>query len=295
VPLTPNIPKPSDTSAQQITKAMLAQAAAQQEQESFVHLRRELNSYARAHGFSNEVQAVIEERGLVVRVLTDKLLFSSGQAQQLGAVDRPSHDGGALPDRTRRGRPAPVGGRLRRPAPDRQQRYGLRPGAEPPRRHRRGPHLPRPEPLGLHMKKKLLIILVVVLAGGGYAAKTFLMPKPAVAKPKIAGTIYVLPKGFTFNLTDGRYATMTIGLILAPGQSDGATAAGTTTSPAGIGTLPEEPAIRAIITNIVTDQNSQALLSASGRSNLRQEILTQIKDSTDVKVTNILFTDVAVQ
>ncbi len=144
-------------------------------------------------------------------------------------------------------------------------------------------------------KKKLIIILLVVLAGGGYAAKTFLMPKPAVAKPKIAGTIYVLPKGFTFNLTDGRYATMTIGLILAPGQSDGATADGSTTTPAGIGTLPEEPAIRAIITNTVTNQSSQALLTDSGRAQLKQQILTSIKDTTDVKVTDILFTDVAVQ
>src|ERR1700743_3567874 len=123
------------------------------------------------------------------------------------------------------------------------------------------------------MNKKIIIILLVVLAGGGFAAKTFLLPKPAVAKPKIAGEIYVLPKGFTFNLTDGRYATMTVGLVLAPGQSDGATAAGVATSPAAIGTLPEEPAIRAIITNAITDQSSQTLLSASGRSHLQQEIL----------------------
>ena len=144
-------------------------------------------------------------------------------------------------------------------------------------------------------KKKLIIILIVVLAGGGYAAKTMLMPKPAVAKPKIAGEIYVLPKGFTFNLTDGRYATMTIGLVLAAGQSDGATAAGATTTPAGIGTLPEEPAIRAIITNVITNDTSQALLTQSGRDHLQSEILSDIKNTTDVKVTGILFTDVAVQ
>jgi flagellar FliL protein len=144
-------------------------------------------------------------------------------------------------------------------------------------------------------KKKLIIILLVIVAAGGYAAKTMLLPKKAVAKPKIAGEIYVLPKGFTFNLTDGRYATMTVGLVLAPGQSDGASAAGVSTTPAGIGTLPEEPAIRAIITNEITDQNSQALLTSSGRDHLQQEILNQIKTTTDVKVTGILFTDVAVQ
>jgi chemotaxis protein MotB len=80
VPLTPNIPKPTDTSAQQITKAMLAASAAKHEQESFKKLQQELNSYAKAHGFANEVQAVIDRRGLVVHVLTDKLLFDSGSA-----------------------------------------------------------------------------------------------------------------------------------------------------------------------------------------------------------------------
>jgi chemotaxis protein MotB len=80
VPLTPNIPKPTDTSAQQITKAMLAASAAQREQESFKKLQKELNSYAQAHGFATEVQAVIDRQGLVVHVLTDKLLFDSGSA-----------------------------------------------------------------------------------------------------------------------------------------------------------------------------------------------------------------------
>jgi flagellar basal body-associated protein FliL len=145
------------------------------------------------------------------------------------------------------------------------------------------------------MNKKIVIIVLVVLVGGGYAAKTFLLPKKAQAKPRIAGEIYVLPRSFTFNLTDGRYATATIGLILGLGQSDGATAAGATTTPAGIGTLPEEPAIRAIITNVITDQPAPALLTASGRLNLEHEILTQIAHTTDVKVTSILFTDLAVQ
>jgi chemotaxis protein MotB len=80
VPLTPNIPKPTDTSAAQISKAMLAASASKQEQEDFRKLKQQLDAYSKAHGFGNEVQAVIEQRGLVVRVLTDKLLFDSGSA-----------------------------------------------------------------------------------------------------------------------------------------------------------------------------------------------------------------------
>ena len=144
-------------------------------------------------------------------------------------------------------------------------------------------------------KKKIIIILLVVLAGGGFAAKTFLLPKPAVAKPKIDGEIYVLPKGFTLNLTDGRYATMTIGLILAPGQSDGATADNTPAAGATVGTLPEEAVIRSLITNDVTNQTSSALITDSGRTGIEQQILSQIKTETDVKVDQVFFTDVAVQ
>ncbi len=122
------------------------------------------------------------------------------------------------------------------------------------------------------------------------------MPKPAAARPKIAGTIYVLPKGFTFNLTDGRYATMTVGLVLAPGQPDGVTAdTGVTTTPSGEGPLPEEAVIRDIITNIVTDKTSQALITGTGRAELKHEILAAIHHQTDDKVSDILFTDVAVQ
>ena len=75
------------------------------------------------------------------------------------------------------------------------------------------------------MKKKIIIVLVVLLAGGGFVAKSMFL-KPAVAKEKIEGTIYILPKQFTANLKDGRYATLTVALVLAPGQSTGAVAGG---------------------------------------------------------------------
>ena len=80
IPLTPNIPKPRDTSAMEISKAMLAASGAAAEQSDFARLKARLDSYAAAHGFGRQVQTVIERRGLVVRVLTDKLLFASGQA-----------------------------------------------------------------------------------------------------------------------------------------------------------------------------------------------------------------------
>lgn len=147
------------------------------------------------------------------------------------------------------------------------------------------------------MKKKIIIVLVVLLAGGGFVAKSMFL-KPALAKEKIEGTIYILPKQFTANLKDGRYATLTVALVLAPGQSTGAAAGGESGSaapPEGFGTLPEEAAIRDIITNLITDQSSGSLTSEKGREHLKSEILAAIKSGTDVKVHEILFTDLAVQ
>jgi chemotaxis protein MotB len=56
------------------------QSGAQREESEFAQIERELNAYAAAHGFGKSVEASIESRGLVIKVLTDDLLFPSGQA-----------------------------------------------------------------------------------------------------------------------------------------------------------------------------------------------------------------------
>lgn len=145
------------------------------------------------------------------------------------------------------------------------------------------------------MKKKILIILPIILLGGGYVAKAKLMP-PKVVKPKIAGEIYILPHQFMCNLQDGHYATFTLALELAPGQSDGASAAGgSSSSGEGAGTLPEEAAVREIVTNTVTGQSGGTLTSSQGRSSIKHHILTGIQHQTDVKVEAVLFPELTVQ
>jgi chemotaxis protein MotB len=54
--------------------------AAQNEANEFAQIKHELDTYAAKHGFSSSVKTSIEKRGLVIRVLTDDLLFASGQA-----------------------------------------------------------------------------------------------------------------------------------------------------------------------------------------------------------------------
>jgi chemotaxis protein MotB len=60
------------------------QHAAQAEASEFARIKQELDIYAAKHGFSKNVSTTIERRGLVIRVLTDELLFASGQATLSG-------------------------------------------------------------------------------------------------------------------------------------------------------------------------------------------------------------------
>jgi chemotaxis protein MotB len=71
---------PSSSSSSSILASASPSAAARREAEEFARIKRELDSYAIAHGFAKSVQTTIEQRGLVIRVLTDDLLFASGQA-----------------------------------------------------------------------------------------------------------------------------------------------------------------------------------------------------------------------
>jgi chemotaxis protein MotB len=87
IPVTPNVPKLSNTNAQQIGNAMVSASGTADEQKAFEALKRRLDSYAHAHGFSQSVATTITRQGLVVRVLTDNLLFISGSATLKSAGD----------------------------------------------------------------------------------------------------------------------------------------------------------------------------------------------------------------
>jgi chemotaxis protein MotB len=84
VPLMPTIARPgaqgtANTASQAQLSALMNEAQkASQEQADFRALQHRLNAYAQAHGFANQVKAQIQQRGLVVTVLTDNLLFASG-------------------------------------------------------------------------------------------------------------------------------------------------------------------------------------------------------------------------
>jgi flagellar basal body-associated protein FliL len=145
----------------------------------------------------------------------------------------------------------------------------------------------------LKNKKLMLIVaLPILILGIGYKMTR---PKP-VNKDKIKGTIYAMPAPFLLNLSDGKYAKITVALELAPGQSDGASAtAAAASGENAAGTLPEEPLVREIITDTITNQNGETLVGEQGRRAIKHQIVVQIAKQTDVKVEAVLFPDLTVQ
>ena len=141
-------------------------------------------------------------------------------------------------------------------------------------------------------KLKILVPLLLVAAGVGY--KTVLA-KPPVVKSKVDGLVYVLPKEFLVNLAEGRFAKVSVALVVSPHQALAPSSKEAPKPPDGFGPLEQEAVIRDIITNSLTGRGADDLISARGRQRLKQRIATLINRKTDVTVEEVLFTDVAVQ
>jgi flagellar basal body-associated protein FliL len=141
-------------------------------------------------------------------------------------------------------------------------------------------------------RKKLIIIAIGVLVVAGLAYKMVLAPK-SESKVKVEGTVYVMPKEFLLNLADGRYAKMTVALVLAPGQSTAGSSE--TPPPEGFGTLEQEPLVRQIVTDTITGVPAADLTSRKDRHHMQVEIRKEVDKTTDVKTKAIVFSDLVVQ
>jgi chemotaxis protein MotB len=80
-PPTSEPPIPAITPIVGSSKASALAAAKAKEQEDFRRLKRQIDTYAREKGVQDQVQTVIAQRGLVIRLLTDRVLFDSGAAE----------------------------------------------------------------------------------------------------------------------------------------------------------------------------------------------------------------------
>ena len=145
------------------------------------------------------------------------------------------------------------------------------------------------------MKRKLkfLIPLVVLIVLGG--AYKVVLAKPADGgKAKVEGMVYVLPKEFLLNLSDRHFAKVSVALVLPEDEAPVEGAEGAT-PPEGYGALEQEAAVRAVITDTVTDADSGDLTDRKRRTRLRKRLLKEIRAHTDVSPNDVLLTDVAVQ
>ena len=145
-------------------------------------------------------------------------------------------------------------------------------------------------------KLKFIVPLVLLIALGG--VYKFVLAKPAaVAKPKVEGEVYVLPKDFLVNLSDGKFAKLGVGLVFDEGfvAAPPGAAEGGAEPPTGYGVLKQEAVVRDIVTDVVTDESAHDLTSKRGREEIKKEILKRLKAQTDVKAHEVLLTDVAVQ
>lgn len=144
------------------------------------------------------------------------------------------------------------------------------------------------------MKRKLKFIIpiaLLIVLGGAYKV---VLAKPAKEKKKVDGVVYVLPKEFLINLSDSHFAKLDVALVLPPSEAPAAGAEGAT-PPEGYGALEQEAAVRAVVTDTVTDSSARDLTNRKLRAKLRDRVLKAIRAHTDVKANDVLFTDVAVQ
>jgi flagellar basal body-associated protein FliL len=136
-------------------------------------------------------------------------------------------------------------------------------------------------------KKKLLLLLpVLLLVAVGAAYELVLAPTPAKAKPKIAGELFQLPDPFLLNLADGRYAKVSVALVL-----EGAPAAAAGEIPV----VPQQAAVRAAVTDRLTGLSAADLIDRGARHRLLASLRKSLLKTTDNHVDEVLFTDVTVQ
>ncbi len=149
------------------------------------------------------------------------------------------------------------------------------------------------------MLKKILIPVVLLVVLGGVYKFVLAKPKAEAAKPKVEGTVYVLGKEFLMNLKDGRFAKLSVALVLNPKDHSTAAAGGghgaAPTPPEGYGAMAQEGVVRAIVTDSITNAEDAELITSKGREHLQHEILERIHQETDVHADEVLFTDVTVQ
>lgn len=146
--------------------------------------------------------------------------------------------------------------------------------------------------------KKIVMIAVPVVLVLAVAGFLFLKPKPAAPDTKRLakepGPIYTMVDPFIVNLADRNarhFAKVGIALqvsklsaALVP-KAEGATAV----------RIEEDAEVRDIVIAELQDRTSAQLATRGGRDRLKDEIVDEVNTRTKLKITDVYFTDFAVQ
>ncbi len=138
--------------------------------------------------------------------------------------------------------------------------------------------------------------MLLVAAGLGYKL-VLAKPSKPVAKHKIDGSVYVLPKEFLVSLAGGRYVKLGVALELPSAEASAGKEGGhgASTPPEGYGSLPQEGVVRSLVTGVLTGTDADQLLSRKGREGVKRRILEAIERKSDVEARAIFFPDLTIQ
>ena len=146
------------------------------------------------------------------------------------------------------------------------------------------------------VKKIVPVIALLAVLGGVYK---FVLAKPAKAEPKphVEGTVYMLQKEFLINLADGRFAKMQIGLVLAHDDTSTVAAGGHEAADAARGLRRDGPGGHRPRPHHRRPhrRHRQGADRRARPRGAQEEILKVLKKNTDVKVEDVLFSDLTVQ
>ena len=147
----------------------------------------------------------------------------------------------------------------------------------------------------MRRRLKIIVPLALLLVLGGFY-KVVLASPAKEGKSKVHGHVYVLPKQFLVNLSDGHFAKLDVALLVSEEEHKKIEGGhGGATPPEGFGPMEQEAVVRDVITDELTDSSRGELVHRKARRKLKKKVLKALHEETDVEITEVLFTDVAVQ
>ena len=113
---------------------------------------------------------------------------------------------------------------------------------------------------------------------------------------QVNGQRYVLAQQVIVTLSVGHFAKLDVALLVSEEEHKKLEGGhGGATPPEGFGPMEQEAVVRDVITDELTDSSRGELVHRKARRKPKKKVLKALHEETDVEITEVLFTDVAVQ